>query len=93
MVGEIEVENVKTGGRTGIPVQGVFVAVGFEPDNQLFAERILDCCVAAPHNKGMFPLIESTVTGRAIGYPPLIAGGNEQWNNMMQSLSAQGRQV
>ncbi len=33
-------------------------------------KRILDCCVAAPHNKGMFPLIESTVTGRAVGYPP-----------------------
>ncbi len=40
MVGEIEVENVKTGGRTGIPVQGVFVAVGFEPDNQLFAGQL-----------------------------------------------------
>ena len=80
-VTEVRIKNVKSGAESGIPVEGVFIAIGHDPNTELFKGRIeMDAdgyIVTAP---------DSTATN----IPGVFAAGDVQDKVFRQAVTAAG---
>ncbi len=80
-VTEVRIKNVKSGEESGIPVEGVFIAIGHDPNTELFKGQIeMDAdgyIVTAP---------DSTITN----IPGVFAAGDVQDKVFRQAVTAAG---
>lgn len=77
----IRVRNLKTGGMSEMPLQGVFVAIGHEPNTALFREMIR--C-----DKAGYILVDPGTTRTNI--PGVFAAGDVADHNYRQAITAAG---
>ncbi len=80
VVGSLSVRNVKTNEESAIPAQGVFVAIGLDPDNRAFASQlVLD-------KAGYIVAGEDTKTN----LPGVYAAGDTRTKSLRQIITAAG---